>query len=178
MDNLLKGFLRSDHAGEVGAVYIYKGILKISKDPELVNFSKRHLATEESHLQKIEGVLPKKDRSKLVWLWKVAGFLLGFLPTLFGPKIVFATIVDGAVLITTDKDQGETHFRSLEDLQLNLNPQVFWRVHRSFLVNINKIKEVVPWFNRTLLLKMLDNDETEVPVSRSHSRRLKKYLNL
>ena len=92
MDNLLKGFLRSDHAGEVGAVYIYKGILKIAKDPELVNFSKRHLATEESHLQKIEGVLLKKDRSKLVWLWKVAGFLLGFLPTLFGPKIVFATI--------------------------------------------------------------------------------------
>mgnify|MGYP005746766815 FL=1 len=92
MDNLLKAFLRSDHAGEVGAVYIYKGILKIAKDPELVSFSKRHLATEESHLQKIEGVLPKKDRSKLVWLWKVAGFLLGFLPTLFGPKIVFATI--------------------------------------------------------------------------------------
>ena len=90
MDNLLKGFLRSDHAGEVGAVYIYKGILKIAKDPELVNFSKRHLATEESHLQKIEGVLPKKDRSILVWLWKIAGFLLGFLPTLFGPKIVFA----------------------------------------------------------------------------------------
>ena len=54
MDNLLKGFLRSDHAGEVGAVYIYKGILKIAKDPELVNFSKRHLATEESHLLKIE----------------------------------------------------------------------------------------------------------------------------
>ena len=44
--------------------------------------------------------------------------------------------------------------------------------------NINKIKEVVPWFNRTLQLKMLDNNETEVPVSRSHSKRLKKYLNL
>ena len=53
MNNLLKGFLRSDHAGEVGAVYIYKGILKIAKDPELVNFSKRHLVTEESHLQKL-----------------------------------------------------------------------------------------------------------------------------
>lgn len=92
MDNFLKAFLRSDHAGEVGAVYIYKGILKVAKDAELVSFSKRHLATEESHLKKIEAVLPKKDRSKLVWLWKIAGFLLGFVPTLFGPKIVFATI--------------------------------------------------------------------------------------
>ena len=92
MNKLLESFLRSDHAGEVGAVYIYKGILRIAKDPELVNFSKRHLVTEESHLEKIETVLAKKDRSKLVWLWKIAGFLLGFLPALFGPKIVFATI--------------------------------------------------------------------------------------
>ena len=92
MNSLLKSFLRSDHAGEVGAVYIYKGILKIATDSELVSFSKRHLVTEESHLRKIEAVLPKKDRSKLVGLWKIAGFLLGFIPTLFGPKIVFATI--------------------------------------------------------------------------------------
>ena len=92
MNSTLKAFLRSDHAGEVGAVYIYRGILRIARDPDLGNFSKRHLVTEESHLEKIETVLPKKDRSKLVWLWKIAGFLLGFLPTLFGPKIVFATI--------------------------------------------------------------------------------------
>jgi ubiquinone biosynthesis monooxygenase Coq7 len=92
MNSLLKAFLRSDHAGEVGAVYIYKGILKIATDSELVSFSKRHLVTEESHLRQIEAVLPKKDRSKLVGLWKIAGFLLGFIPALFGPKIVFATI--------------------------------------------------------------------------------------
>ena len=72
MNTTLKAFLRSDHAGEVGAVYIYRGILRIARDPDLVNFSKRHLVTEESHLEKIETVLPKKDRSKLVWLWKIA----------------------------------------------------------------------------------------------------------
>ena len=53
MNTTLKAFLRSDHAGEVGAVYIYKGILRIARDPDLVNFSKRHLVTEESHLEKI-----------------------------------------------------------------------------------------------------------------------------
>ena len=47
MNKLLESFLRSDHAGEVGAVYIYKGILTIAKDPELLEFSKRHLATEQ-----------------------------------------------------------------------------------------------------------------------------------
>ena len=92
MNKLLESFLRSDHAGEVGAVYIYKGILSIAKDPALVQFSKRHLETEKEHVRKIEEVLPASKRSKLVGIWKVAGYLLGFLPSLFGPRIVFATI--------------------------------------------------------------------------------------
>ena len=92
MNKLLESFLRSDHAGEVGAVYIYKGILSIAKDPALVEFSKRHLETEKEHLRKIEEVLPVSKRSKLVGIWKVAGYLLGFLPSLFDPRIVFATI--------------------------------------------------------------------------------------
>ena len=92
MNKLLESFLRSDHAGEVGAVYIYRGILSIAKDPALVEFSKRHLETEKEHLRKIEEVLPASKRSKLVGIWKVAGYLLGFLPSLLGPRIVFATI--------------------------------------------------------------------------------------
>ena len=92
MNKLLESFLRSDHAGEVGAVYIYKGILSFAKDPALVEFSKRHLETEKEHLRKIEEVLPVSKRSKLVGIWKVAGYLLGFFPSLFGPRIVFATI--------------------------------------------------------------------------------------
>ena len=92
MNKLLESFLRSDHAGEVGAVYIYRGILSIAKDPELIEYSTRHLATEKEHLRKIEEILPSNKRSKLVGLWKIAGYLLGFLPTLISSKIVFATI--------------------------------------------------------------------------------------
>jgi|TARA_B110000305_G_scaffold235827_1_gene296158 ubiquinone biosynthesis monooxygenase Coq7 len=92
MNKLLEAFLRSDHAGEVGAVYIYKGILTIAKDPELIEFSTRHLATEKEHLRKIEEILPINKRSKLVGLWKIAGYLLGFFPTLINSRIVFATI--------------------------------------------------------------------------------------
>ena len=92
MNKLLESFLRSDHAGEVGAVYIYKGILSIAKDPALVEFSNRHLETEKEHLRKIEQILSPSKRSKLVGIWKIAGYLLGLLPSLFGPRIVFATI--------------------------------------------------------------------------------------
>jgi two-component system, LytTR family, response regulator LytT len=82
------------------------------------------------------------------------------------------------VHLTTQDLTGETNFRTLEELQANLDPEIFWRVHRSYLVNINKIKEVIPWFNRTLQLKMADKRQTEISVSRSHSRRLKDYLKL
>ena len=92
--------------------------------------------------------------------------------------IVFASVSDGCVQVSTRELNGETHYRTLEELQANLDPQIFWRVHRSFLVNINRIKEVVPWFNRTLQLKMADQAETEIPVSRSNSRKLKEYLKL
>ena len=91
MNKLLVGFLRSDHAGEVGAVCIYKGILTVAKDPELLEFSKRHLRTEQEHLRKIEEVLPKAKRSKLVFL-ENCWLSFRLLPALFGPKVVFATI--------------------------------------------------------------------------------------
>jgi two-component system LytT family response regulator/two-component system response regulator LytT len=60
----------------------------------------------------------------------------------------------------------------------NLDPAVFWRVHRSHVVNINMIKEIVPWFSRNYILKMKDTKSTEIPVSRSHTKRLREYLKL
>lgn len=93
-------------------------------------------------------------------------------------EIFYATVSDGIVSVASRDLKGETHYRTLEDLQADLDPQTFWRVHRSYLVNINRIKEVIPWFNRTLQLKMNDRQETEIPVSRAHAKRFKDYLKL
>lgn len=84
--------LRSDHAGETGAVAIYHGILAISRDPEVRAFAEAHLETEQRHLDLIEDVLSAKGRSVFLPLWRVAGFLTGALPSLFGREAVFATI--------------------------------------------------------------------------------------
>ena len=46
----------------------------------------------------------------------------------------------------TTNIEGQSNYRTIEDLQANLDRETFWRVHRSYLVNINRIKEVVPWF--------------------------------
>ena len=84
--------LRTDHAGEVGAVCIYQGVLRFARDPELRSFAEHHLATEQNHLRLISDWLPAAQHSRLLTLWRLAGFLSGALPALFGPKAVYATI--------------------------------------------------------------------------------------
>ena len=88
----LVGDVRSDHAGETGAVWIYRGLLAVSSDAGVLEFARRHLATEQGHLDKIEAVLPWPQRSRLLPGWRVAGFATGALPALFGPRAVYATI--------------------------------------------------------------------------------------
>jgi ubiquinone biosynthesis monooxygenase Coq7 len=84
--------LRSDHAGEFGAVRIYRGILAVTRDPALRAFATRHGETEQSHLDLIESLLPPQQRSRLLPLWRLAGWLTGALPALFGAHAVYATI--------------------------------------------------------------------------------------
>lgn len=88
----LIGDLRSDHAGETGAVAIYLGILAVTRDPQIRQFAQEHLATEREHLARLGALLPPGQRSVLLPIWRVAGWLTGFLPALFGPRAVYATI--------------------------------------------------------------------------------------
>jgi DNA-binding LytR/AlgR family response regulator len=93
-------------------------------------------------------------------------------------EIVHASLVDEAILVVTNTVSGTSNYRTLDELSARLDPAVFWRVHRSHLVNITKIKEIVPWFSRNYLLKMKDPKATEIPVSRTQTRRLREYLQL
>jgi len=93
-------------------------------------------------------------------------------------EVNFASLVDETIVVVTNSVTGTSNYRTLDELQARLDPEVFWRVHRSHLVNITKIKEIVPWFSRNYLLKMKDPKATEIPVSRSQTRRLREYLQL
>lgn len=92
--------------------------------------------------------------------------------------IVYATIEDGVITIVTSAVEGESNYRTIEELQSNLDPDTFWRVHRSFLVNINRIREVIPWFKSSYQIRMDDKRGTEIPVSRVQTRRLRALLKL
>ena len=93
-------------------------------------------------------------------------------------EVVHASVEDEVIRVVTNSLSGTSNYRTLDELQARLDPAVFWRVHRSHLVNINKIKEIVPWFSRNYILKMRDGKGTEIPVSRSQTRRLREYLKL
>ena len=84
--------LRTDHAGEVGAVCIYQGVLRFARDPALRSFAEHHLITEQKHLRLISAWLASSRHSRLLPIWRLAGFLTGALPALFGPRAVYATI--------------------------------------------------------------------------------------
>jgi len=93
-------------------------------------------------------------------------------------EVVHASVEDDVITVVTNSLSGTSNYRTLDELQARLDPAVFWRVHRSHLVNINKIKEIVPWFSRNYLLRMRDGKGTEIPVSRSQTKRLREYLRL
>jgi two-component system, LytTR family, response regulator LytT len=93
-------------------------------------------------------------------------------------EICFASIDEGAITVVTPTVEGQSNCRTLEELTDQLDPETFWRAHRSFLVNIQHIREVVPWFKSTYQLRMDDPKKTEVPVSRSQTKRLRELFNL
>jgi two-component system LytT family response regulator/two-component system response regulator LytT len=93
-------------------------------------------------------------------------------------EICYAGIDEGVIRVVTQNFEGQSKCRTLEELLEVLDPAVFWRAHRGFVVNINQIREVVPWFKSSYQLRMNDKKQTEIPVSRSQTRRLRELFKL
>jgi two-component system, LytTR family, response regulator LytT len=93
-------------------------------------------------------------------------------------EMVYASIQDGTITIFSRDMEGVSNYKTIEELSDTLDGDVFWRAHRSYLVNINQIKEVLPWFKSSYMLKMNDKRASEIPVSRAQTRRLRELLKL
>jgi two-component system, LytTR family, response regulator LytT len=92
--------------------------------------------------------------------------------------VIYASIQDGTITIFAGEAEGVSNYRTIEELAGALDAEIFWRPHRSYLVNINHIKEVLPWFKSSYMLKMNDKRQSEIPVSRTQTRRLRELLKL
>ena len=165
-------------AFEVNAVdYLLKPFDK-KRVAQSVQKARKNLQTEAAPSDKLETLvqmLESQQPQKSKLLLKSTGRLF-----LVDQKdICFASIEDGVItVVTTSGMEGQSNCRTLEELLDSLDPNLFWRAHRSFLVNINRIKEVVPWFKSSYQLRMDDRKQTEIPVSRAQTRRLRELFKL
>ncbi len=149
-----------------------------------VDRARRRIATERTaeggtnvnnaELEKIiQAVAERQSRRERLAIKVGEKFLL-----VQAEEIIYASLADEGITVVTGQYAGTSNYRTLDELHDRLDPTVFWRVHRSHLVNINKIKEIVPWFSRNYILRMKDAKATEIPVSRTQTRRLREYLKL
>lgn len=145
----------------------------IDKDrlAETVNRVRRHMEDRPAEIDSA-GAKAGLQRSKLLVRSNQKNLIID------AQEMVYATIDDGVITVVTAQYEGHSNYRTIEELQSNLDPDLFWRVHRSFLVNINKIKEVIPWFKSSFQLKMDDRKGTEIPVSRIQTKRLRALLKI
>ena len=168
---------RAVEAFEVNAVdYLLKPVDATRLDQALARARRRRgqgrpLASQLDELVRL--VTGQKDRRAQVAVKVNDRFIL-----VQAEDIIHASVAEDSITIVTGQVSGTSNDRTLDELHARLDPAVFWRVHRSHLVNINKIKEIVPWFSRNFVLRMNDPKGTEIPVSRSQTRRLRDYLKL
>src|SRR4051812_46908576 len=175
------------HAIEAFEVNAVDYLLKPVDQPRLekaVDRARRRIASDRpvestanvssADLEKIiEAVAERQSRRERLAIKVGERFLL-----VQSAEIIYASLADEGIRVVTSQHAGTSNYRTLDELHERLDPTVFWRVHRAHLVNINKIKEIVPWFSRNYILRMKDEKTTEIPVSRTQTRRLREYLKL
>jgi two-component system, LytTR family, response regulator LytT len=165
-------------AFEVNAIdYLLKPVAKARLEKAILRV-RRMLETSDTTSQKLDRLVQMVEQRPVVQKGKLVVRSANRMFLVDSDEVIYASIEDGVISIVTRELEGQSNFRTVEELQANLDPQVFWRVHRSYLVNVNHIKEVVPWFKSSYQLKMQDRKQTEIPVSRAQTRKLRELLNL
>lgn len=149
--------------------------LRLSKTVER---AKRHLQAGGPMAGKIDRLLQLLETRRAPASSRVLVKSNGRQLLLDPQEIVYAKVEDGVILVATKQIEGHATYRTIEELQAALDGSSFWRVHRSYLVNLNHVQEVVPWFNSSFQLRMGDRKQSEIPVSRTQSRHLRELYRL
>ncbi len=166
------------HAFEVNALdYLLKPIAR-SRLEKTIEKIRRVLETAGTTHEKLDRLVQMIEERPALQKAKLMVKSGGRLFLVDSEDVVYASIEDGVISIVTKDLEGQSNLRTVEELQGILDANTFWRVHRSYLVNINRIKEIVPWFKSSYQLRMDDRKQTEIPVSRAQTRKLRELLNL
>ncbi len=166
------------HAFEVNAVdYILKPFDK-NRIAKAIQRAKKMLEAHASTAERLESLVSQLGTAKTSQPVKLLVKSQQRLLLVNADDVIYASIDDGTITVVAREAEGSSNYRTIEELQAALDSDSFWRAHRSYLVNINNIKEVVPWFKSTYQLKMNDKKQTEIPVSRAQTKRLRELFKL
>ncbi len=132
---------------------------------------------------RVRGAVPRQDLDELL---RSVGALAQRVPVRRGAgvvmvdvqEILYAGVSDGEVSIVAGDLEGTSARRSLDELQAELPAGMFMRVHRAYLANIYRIREIIPWENNSFRIRMGSDDGPVIPVSRANARELKRRLHL
>jgi two-component system, LytTR family, response regulator LytT len=165
-------------AFEVNAVdYLLKPFDK-KRVTQAVDKARKKLESSASPSDQIGTLVKMLEQQQRPQAAKVLLKSVGRLFRVDQKDICYASIEDGIITVVATNMEGQSNCRTLEELLDSLDPNVFWRAHRSYLVNINRIKEVVPWFKSSYQIRMDDKKQAEIPVSRAQTKRLRELFNL
>src|SRR3954451_20474253 len=165
-------------AFEVNAVdYLLKPFDK-KRVAQSVEKARQKLTTAPTSSERLESLINLLEQQQKPQQQKLLLRSAGRLILVDQKDVCFATIDEGVITVATSSMEGHSNCRTLEELIESLDPNVFWRAHRSHVVNINRIKEVLPWFKSSYQLRMDDRKHTELPVSRAQTKRLRELFGL
>jgi two-component system, LytTR family, response regulator LytT len=165
-------------AFEVNAVdYVLKPFDK-GRIAKAIQRAKKAVESNSSAVERLESLVDKLGTPKVAQPVKLLVKAQSRLILVDAEDMVLASIEDGTITIFTREFEGVSNYRTIEELAAALETESFWRAHRSYLVNIHHIKEVLPWFKSSYMLKMNDRKQTEVPVSRAQTKRLRELIKL
>jgi two-component system, LytTR family, response regulator LytT len=165
-------------AFEVNAVdYLLKPFDK-KRVAQSVEKARQKLSAPPSSSERLESLINLLEQQQKPQQQKILLRSAGRLILVDQKDICFATIEEGVITVVAGNMEGHSNCRTLEELIDSLDPNVFWRAHRSHVVNINRIKEVLPWFKSSYQLRMDDRKQTELPVSRAQTKRLRELFGL
>jgi two-component system LytT family response regulator len=82
--------------------------------------------------------------------------------------------VEGEQVLVHVGDRAYPIRRTLTELEARLDPTTFFRAHRAAIVNLSRVKEVIPWFKGSHRLRLTTG--AEVDLSRTQARALRKIL--
>ena len=92
-------------------------------------------------------------------------------------SIILAYVKDKEAFLRT-KDGDFPLQMSFADLVNYLKPPIFLRIHRQYIVNLNSITKVIPWFHSSFLLQLQYYPDIDIPVSRTHAQELRNLLGI